>query len=803
MFGEYTRGKRMHKEIASHIFQSDIETSRQRLLSWIQSANFDPVTCFRLCQGKYMEIADFLKAENPQEIRQKCVKYRMKNMKESDEEANPPAWTGLELSPTSWIEYSYYATVYLRINCANALENSSPKINAFINAHIPVVRFLDSLEDPRDDMINELPYTGLGKSHYDEDRNAITIESHTLHEARPYPLDVIRKAYPNQPWTVEELLERTLSVREACLYICRQCKEFHETAKSSLIRDSLWFYHACFVDYFYNYKPEYDRYMPVELYPFDNRAFTAYDLPCAFHVLAQIPLWGEQMAPAFPLGKFIQKSLPFAGARRTLINHTDKLIASNEAFWKIFSSVFYCMLMDMYPEHLSSGKRNFDMNHLMQMKQIASDKQMLRAALTNNSAKENDKGCFIVFTAFRLWIVMMTDNQPHYRQVIDWDVFQAQTIDMAQRIRESVKGEEDIFANARELAAHHKMQVYRYRKSGVIDSVYEKMTECLEKDLYKLVEEWKCDKPAHVSLVFLDRIDTDISTDIKTNLLNALIRADSADWITICLSIMRVPRFGGVREESIHLIQDIINVYYKSAKPKDFEHILNQFHVPDFKVACWYFYVIHTLNKVDFQALTMEQVVQIDRAMVNRYTLFPGQSLPTHAYNIFFTICCGKIKTMQGSQEFGHRDIAYDMETNSFVCAKSHKKSNDDDFVLSEFETQRKHARKQRKDFNHIPCTDNPVLCVPLRGFMMIYNKTERYMHCPSCAAFHRFHWTGFKGGEYACPECRAKERQYTTCTVCGVEANEIGPVIDPLTAKDVFQCLYYCKKHYKTVSRF
>ena len=99
---------------------------------------------------------------------------------------------------------------------------------------------------------------------------------------------------------------------------------------------------------------------------------------------------------------------------------------------------------------------------------------------------------------------------------------------------------------------------------------------------------------------------------------------------------------------------------------------------------------------------------------------------------------------------------------------------------------------------NWIRYPDNPVLSIPLRGFMLIYNKTERYMHCPNCGAFHRYHCTGFQGGEYACQECK-QDTFYTTCSTCGVEgAKEKWPVenLEATEKGDVFQYKYFCRKH-------
>ncbi len=751
LLGFYSR---THKELASCIFHDSIKESRQRLLPLFVDG-FDPIVYCNKGSGL------------------------------------PPSWTGRH--DLRWsIDYSYYMTVYLRVNCAAAMGGAymSTKLKQFINAHIPVVSYLELLDDPTDAALElPLPYTPLGKSRHDEDRNHIEIESELCVSARPLPLEVLEREFPTVPWTFEQVLERGLEkgVRNACLYVMEQCKLRHGETKSAEVQDALWFYHACFLDYLYNYKPEYDRYMPVELYPFDNRAFTAYDLPSAFHVLAQIPLWGEQSAPLFVLGKFIQKSLPFAGARRKLIDHTDKLIVTNESFWKVFSGIFYCLLLDMYPSSFSV-ERCWDINRLLRMKQIASDRDLLRSSLSKNNAKENDKGCFVVFTAFRLWICLMADNQLHYRgHGIDWDAFQEQTVQVAHAIRQTnMQDTTDVFAGARALSSQFKMKVYRYRKTALIAGISERLTECLEKVLYK------------------EGIDMDLDSPIKTRLLNTLIRTSCKEWLTpACLMLMHLPDYGGVSLQSISLVLDIVQVYYNSAKPKDFEALIDQFTVSDFKAIAWYFHVIHILDRVDFRALTFQQVAQIDQAMIKRYTLFPGQALPQHAYNVFFTICCGKIKTLQGCNEYGHRDIAYDMENRVYVCAKTPKKFGDDDEDdVSEYESDRKNARKQRKQFNYITCANNPALCIPLRGFMLVFNNAERYMHCPQCAAFHRVQWSGYKGDTYACSECRSLEEIARTCTVCGMPATKtFGPIIDPL-APDKFQHLYFCGKHYEYATK-
>ena len=50
-------------------------------------------------------------------------------------------------------------------------------------------------------------------------------------------------------------------------------------------------------------------------------------------------------------------------------------------------------------------------------------------------------------------------------------------------------------------------------------------------------------------------------------------------------------------------------------------------NVYDLRVISWYFRVIGTLNKIDFELLTEDQVKDIDYAIaVKKYMLYTGQS---------------------------------------------------------------------------------------------------------------------------------------------------------------------------------
>jgi hypothetical protein len=570
------RKGQLHKHLISLIFQKDLEITRQGLLPWIRHPKFNLHVLRHLVKKNIMEFETYLSDD--------AVAITF------DQHEHPPPWMPVNHRIYHGIEYSWWITIWIRVNCTHAIAeylriyydvNQKEKFNLFINNHLDCIRYLDSLENPLDDKLSlPLSYQTLGKSHFDNDRNFIEVEQFERKQIRPYPLEVIRKHFPNLPWIPEEvsLSERDKKeIREdtryylkpqweknrgymECLYLMRQMEHCYKGGVEPELQDCLWFYHGCFLDYLCGDDPV----LSFKNYPHDNRCFTAWDLPDTFHLLIGIPFWGKQVELTFPVGKFIQKSLPFAGARRQLINRTDGSLNKDEAFWKLFSKLFYCLLLDFYPHFLSSTKRTFDLKKLTRLRQISEDKTILKQALNlqQTSAKEKDKGCYIVFTAYRLWILLMSHEQKHFRDysVINWELFQQKTIEMASTIRESDLFAEDCFADARETLSkvnkNPKTKVYRFRKSNVIEMILEKMLQTLEKELYKREED-----------------KSEIDNAVKTKLLNLLIRVPKEEWMTpLCLSMMRV--HGKVSEHTIYLIQKMIDVYYDNAKPKDFDSVL-------------------------------------------------------------------------------------------------------------------------------------------------------------------------------------------------------------------------------------
>lgn len=877
LFGAYAvRGKRLHKRMASCIFQSDLRTSHDMLTRWLFVHNHcpDAMTLLRIVRGSFCEVDDYLQEDSSQMRRfiAMCVKLghgtslkttKFTQLNDRPCHEMPTAWNHMYSLPNSnLMHYSWLMTVWLRINVAASLDAENDKIKAFVDGHLACVRYLDSIINPTDANVSEHHlcelYKPLGRSHYDEDRNFIQLET-TKHATAPTPLQILIPAYPDHAWIIEDAVhalekmpidQQRLIVEEiraadydivpsddwdhhklyyAALWIMMNCKKLHKTQGNATIRDALWFYHGCFIDFIYNAAGKSDEELltPVKnkqrtlmetLYPHDNRAFTAYDLPDAYHVVISIPLLAEHTGETFDLWKFIQKSLPYCCARRTLVQRTDASISSDLAFWKIFSTVFYCMLMDAYPSDMSHRTRQFDLRYLLHAKQICSDRNLMREALSRHSQKkddlttlesfqkENDKGCHLVFTAFRLWVIMMVRNQPHYlefaKQFIDWDGFFQQTVEMGHLVRKSGLKWPDPFSVARNVLNKTDKkpdnQVYRYRKGNVVHLLLQMLTSLLENDLYRV------------------RMFDPLAGEIRKNILNLFIRVPEEQWLTpLGLSILKLPEYGNVGNQGIMVILKFMEIYYHTAKPKDFEQQLLDLDTHDVQVFTWYFHVIHHLQQIQFQPLTNQQTESIDFAMKhNRHILFPGQALPEHAYSVFVTICCGEIKTLQGPYEFGHADVAFDMVHNQFVCTKGNKKMHLSPEALANLENDKKRNREERKQFKHIPCKNTPVFNISLRGFSLIYQGKDRYLHCPRCAGLHKYDMTGWSGsvdGTYRCKECVRQERTsgnwnalYYTCALCGVQLPDgtsrkcILTVVDPLGG-DIFQRLYFCKLHYMT----
>ena len=444
----------------------------------------------------------------------------------------PPFRLAWDAIPTSSSSSRLAVALWYRVNLARGLQyllttNNAPlsliqKIQDFIDNHTLVISTMDI------DMYQSQ------KTFYDNDRGKIKVET-VSYQTRPTPLEVLRKKWPTQSWTVEEVIDNGINpellhwnplgitrdnanshtVYLACIFLMEKLQRFHINMESP--PEELYFYWVAFVDLFYWGLSQQQQQQPRDMsderllnqpinpndvltpfevfYPHDTRAFTAYDLPNVSTILSFIPLQGEQRAPSTPLVKFVQKCMPFCCQRRGLVAHTVDFIKSTPAFFDLFGPVIWCMLANTYPTELAGTDRNtlFDMDRLMRVKHITDSRQSLVYALGRlhlmPSAKslqkafhrENDRGCWIVLSAVRLWVNMMIRKDEHYlsvaRQCMEWDAITKESIAYAMKIRTTdlYKVLNDPFKPARTVLSdgkkNQKQFVNRYRVTTAISTI--------------------------------------------------------------------------------------------------------------------------------------------------------------------------------------------------------------------------------------------------------------------------------------------------------------------------------------------
>ena len=1029
ILGRFQKGKRPHRQLATCIFQNDLERSRSMLME----AGFFDIPFDMICRTLMRSKQDISMQDVRScvlAIRNGKVKFNMNHLRQvldNDnvnlhmllenptalmdqleqstpigvpvlEEKHLPRWRPKfymrqlqrqqqevpVLPPQEHATWLY--TLLFRIDAASLLYRAYAKaagrdaglkfkIITFVERHLQCVTYVDRLLDsgpPLDDDIDSFTlcdaYVPLEKSHHEEDNYLIDTEE-VVHQRRQHPLDIISTAYPDKHWTIEEVIASDTalanadlsklkvkgwqpieyknalplskySVYWACMYILNQldtcmdaCDLNSPESKDGPIYDALFIYYACFLDLFYYglekgmsdealysflHQNDQDGITFMEYYyPYDNRAFSAHDLPNLYHILATIPLWGEQVVPddGSMIGKIIQKSCPFACQRRQLIVSTATAIRKDYSFWIVFSRVFWLMLSGLYPGALRTSKETRPsfrrLLRCMQLTHPVHGKELLISVITKKSTKSSvassdgtgsDGGPLIVFLAFRLYILYMSSFHSVYlekaNECIDWIAFQQETIKMAELVRSSNIYPQDAFAVARALLCRNtknsKNKVYRYRKYSCIVTMHETTTKVLEKKLFRELQEWQRDltkvqdlirdlkkpetnhneiirqfKDTFVSTFYtnelakrkqkinpsnllyllgnaekmsagvVERLDVDIPQHIRSNILNFLLRIPEhkrLHIITMC--VLTEQPYGGISTESVANMIRMIHVYQKTGMPKDYEKHMRKFSTYDFKIICWFWNVLAILENIKLVKLDAATVKRIDYAMANRrFVLYPGQTMTPYAYDVFITLCCNQIKTLQGQNSYGHNDIAYNLDSKMFVCSKGEKSSAtsvstaaaaaaisnvDEGEALRRIEAMsgdimdtnalanegddRKRVRNQRKEFNQISCGNGqPALQINMRGYMLLYgnviNKRVAYMHCPECGAWHERkseYFLASPNGLYMCYECLQKDpmfgRRHRECAYCGKTTQAqlsdkfaltvMCPLVDPSSGK-------------------
>ena len=460
------------------------------------------------------------------------------------------------LDPT---EYTYIISIWVRVNVAALINNSSnsfffnnpytrDKLQRFCDSHLPIVRYLDGLDNPRDDLLDKgvlrgLWKNGAGPSYYGEDEGLIKVKGRVELELLRRPLEVLRDYleevdlnpervdtadYLFSEYHYDPIREQVLDsenddgyeLYKGCIIVMQTLVDFQVDCPSTEASDAAHSYYVAFMDLFAHaldhqeYRYLSDAYLigrgmpgalgvtPWQLFnPYfsDTRAFHAGDLPDMFGTLTDIPLRGEQHKPAFLTAKVFQKCLPFCGQRRVLIKVVRDYTRESPAFWRLFSKVFWCLLAGMYP----GDKVRPKMEELLRIRQLtdtATARELLGNAL---QIGEYEGSAMVVFTAFRRYLTYMAAENEYYKvessKCIDWAGLEVDTLKMAELVRGSNLLPADAFGRARILlskmgANNSKIDVYRYRKTSCIKMLAGHCNTILEKLIYQSHRDWSADK---------------------------------------------------------------------------------------------------------------------------------------------------------------------------------------------------------------------------------------------------------------------------------------------------------------------
>lgn len=571
------------------------------------------------------------------------------------------------------------------------------------------------------------------------------------------------------------------------------------------------------------------------------------------------------------------------------------------------------------------------MRDLLRVKELTDDRDALLAALAVREPSPSGAP-LIVFTLFRMHIIHMASFNPQYvdqaRDCIDWDAFCADSIKLSALVRQYRYFGADCFATARlhvgKTAKTPDAHVYRMRRRPQSVALADHFNEKLEKGLLRSMRAFQVERRLLASLspdryfgsaslmaayvkdqlglealaaadpehwlresretvrVICERYERALTVQCKNAILNALLSLRPEERMTApAFAMLKAEDMGGVSDQCVGLLCDLVNTYQTKAAPKEFKQRIGQLELDHFMVVCYYFNAVALIERVSFVALDADTVHRTDMAMAAR--LPPGTPFDAEqSYSVYVALCCERVCTLSGGGKYGNRKVAYDVERQCYICAAGKKSAFDDNLVgndadednhdngdrnddeyadhdddddddneadaedllgqmqgalkkRSQMMHERKVIRNMRKRFGRIPC-GQPVLQVSLRGRALVWGNTadakRQYMHCPLCASLHLFSMLGFsdsESGHYRCPECARTElmhQPYHTCAYCRrgpTSGAAIGdadwryvycPIEDEKEeeerlgrearshARSLWQRLYFCKPHLRTVQR-
>lgn len=765
--------------------------------------------------------------------------------------------------------YTVWATVWIRINVVAALFRyysrdirSNTHAQQYLNMHLPLIQQLDQLEDPCNANIHpqwltlQVPQPVLRH----QDRSYIQVETNRVENEERLVLSYLQRHYPHQTWCVEPIanaelnyglileidewynpagidaLDHAANYRTywACLQIMFQCRNEHHLQPC----DQLYWYFMCFRDFI-----EAAHYTDAELaapftpkvthwqrvYPYDNRAFIAHDLPDAYPSLMYIPLWGPKQTPDSTLIRFIQKSLPFASQRRKIVSELRKHIMTEYSFFLVFSKLLWCMLSCAYPSEIFTipSQYLFDMPRLIELNKMCSERDRVHAMM--NSHKMGP----VVTTAFRMWTVYMMHAQLPWvldtlNRSVNWLEIAQCTNTQSLHLLEMI----DITSEAPFkvlIATKEKREgdVCRYKDADLPLEMHKKMYGVLQQHIFSEQIEWELPESnllldnfvldanlptsdaVRLSLNLHNKVNRQLSSinptpAVKDAIIALLIRVPQEQrYSAIVLGALRLPEYGGISDNTVISLLQLLRNYELNSRPREMNACIENIPVSEFGIVSWFFNVAWLMSSITLIPLPQDIVKDIDNAMIRRkYMLYPGQTLNPNAFDVTISLCCNQIHTQVGYKKCGHANMIYNIDTSRITCTKNSNNTINASGTTSQ----------RRKNFMNIPCENNTPLTIPIRGYMLCFRptlETRQYiLHCPQCGDLHNYDGTTWTFG-YKCRSCYneglQKDPLSASCYACGTQMRKTAlskyhvNVIDvsPQTPGDYLQHVYFCKKHY------
>lgn len=799
LLGDFTKTKstRKHKDVARVLFTDNLDEGYLQFLNknWYNENTGNIHLLYFICaSGKY-SMDEMAEIELDSDFR---GEYKW----------NPK----VDVSTCPFKTY-----IWMRINCTYALSiyynySQMSKLEQFWNQHIPLLQHIDSLEPGIDFTL----YQPLGRSYHDSDRKYIVHQQFQILD-NDWSDDLLDVDLQDE---LEVLLD--VDIEEdipeyyyKCQHVLNKCQTLFgkgsETLKARRIQ-------ACFLDVYKDGTFEHK----MQYYPYSNRAFTDDDLPDLFYALFQIPLAGLKVESEYGncfIVRALQKCLPFASQSRRLTQAVIKEMSTSPAFSNFMSKLFWCMLSNMYD---TAGCPFLTIDQLLRIDYLCHSPGLLLKQL--RGFEKLDDACPILRLVFQLYILKLLENNQWYikltSEYVDWNGYAEVTFRQHQSIYASLEvlNRDNWMHILVENIKQYETPIHHYFDGTPAFMFTKIMFQILQREMFPAIIKKEDDVGIEE---YIQMIGQDTEQDIlsKENILNLLVKIpESQRYTALTISVLQLPDYGNVKRETLENVLQLVQDYSAIMKPMDVRNIVKNIPYQEFTIVLWYFHVITLLEKITLIPLPEPVVNNTDMALFhNRYNLLPEQEMSPSVYDVHVSLCCGYVKTLDRIYSFGTSKIVYDIDEQTISCAhsksKSQKNKMEKDMAVKDIKGYlsekyvSKRIRDMKTEFVTIPCIDNPLLRINLRGFMLRYRATKakwvEYVHCPSCGAFHKYNHNNWDK-EYRCNECVVHEKIHAVCCMCektlqqkALEKSSLTIINHfPKRPNDYIQHLYFCKTH-------